>query len=463
MKKLQTPLISVYITNYNYGRFIKKSIDSLLNQSFQDFEVIIIDDGSTDNSKEIIESYSDNIKVKIIFQQNKGLNVTNNIALRVAQGKYIMRLDADDYLDSNALLVMSNFLEKNEDLGLVFPDYYIVDSKGDILSLEKRHDFDEEVTLLDQPAHGACTMIRKRNLQTLGGYDEQYKCQDGYELWIKFISRFKVSNIGTPLFYYRQHGSNLTSNENKILDTRAKIKDNYVKEKYSESDYNIAIIPVRGLKHKSNDLALMELGKRAVLDMKVTQALEAKKISQIIISSPSEEIEEYYNNNYINNSKILFHKRDSSLARLNIGLSQTIEEVLELEEVKKNNPVAIVILSIDYPFTKSNTIDDIINTMRIFKTDSMIGVRAETNTFFQHDGNGMKPILNQEKFSRFERESLYMNTGGLEAVRTDFFIKTKKIISGKVGHIVIDQKSSHSIRTKLDREIAAFLADKFEL
>ena len=84
-----------------------------------------------------------------------------------------MRLDADDYLDSNALLVMSNLLEKNEDLGLVFPDYYMVDIKGDILSVEKRHDFDEEVTLLDQPAHGACTMIRKKNLQSLGGYDEQ--------------------------------------------------------------------------------------------------------------------------------------------------------------------------------------------------------------------------------------------------------------------------------------------------
>ena len=70
-----SPLISVYITNYNYERFIKKAIDSVLAQSCSDFELLIIDDGSTDDSKKIIESYSSNFKIKIIYQHNKGLNV----------------------------------------------------------------------------------------------------------------------------------------------------------------------------------------------------------------------------------------------------------------------------------------------------------------------------------------------------------------------------------------------------
>ena len=102
-----SPLISVYITNYNYERFIKKAIDSVLAQSFSDFELLIIDDGSTDDSKKIIESYSSNFKIKIIYQHNKGLNVTNNIAARAAAGKYIIRLDADDYFATNALEKMS--------------------------------------------------------------------------------------------------------------------------------------------------------------------------------------------------------------------------------------------------------------------------------------------------------------------------------------------------------------------
>ena len=107
---MQVPLLSVYITNYNYGNYITQAIESVLNQSFQSFELFIIDDGSTDNSKEIIESYAQHPKVKVIYQQNKGLNITNNIALRLANGKYIMRLDADDYLVVNALEKMIDAL-----------------------------------------------------------------------------------------------------------------------------------------------------------------------------------------------------------------------------------------------------------------------------------------------------------------------------------------------------------------
>jgi len=454
-----TPLVTVYITNYNYGKYIKQAIESLLNQSFQNFEIIIIDDGSTDDSKVIIEGYANNPKIKIIFQQNKGLNVTNNIAMRVAQGKYLMRLDADDFLDPNALLVMTNILESDEELGLVFPDYYNVDEHGSILNVEKRHQFDEDVTLMDQPAHGACTMIRKKFLQILGGYDEQYQCQDGYELWIKFTSKFKVTNVNTPLFYYRKHGSNLTTNEDKILDTRKRIKDHFVNKKFTDSPNNIVIIPVRGTKYKANEIAMMKLGNQLVIDWLIQESLKAKKTRKIVVSSPSADIEEHIKKTYISDNKIMFHRRDESLARLNRTLSETLDVIVSLKEVRDINPEIMVILSIEYPFIKGTTIDDIVNSMKIFETDSMISVREENITFFQHDGTGMKPILNQEKFSKLEREALYKHAGGIVATTTQHFLATKKTISGKVGHIVIDQKSAHAIKSKLDREIAKLLAN----
>ncbi|MGB6153005.1 MAG: glycosyltransferase family A protein, partial [Pricia sp.] len=121
------PLVTVYITNYNYGKFIRTAIESLLNQSFQDFELIIIDDGSTDNSKDIIEEYETIDRISVIYQKNKGLNITNNVALKVSKGKYIVRLDADDYLEPTALEDMANALESDETLGLIFPNYFIVD------------------------------------------------------------------------------------------------------------------------------------------------------------------------------------------------------------------------------------------------------------------------------------------------------------------------------------------------
>ena len=159
MKK--APLVSIYITNYNYGSYIKEAIESVLNQSFKDIELIIIDDGSTDNSREIIESYAHLNNTRIIFQKNKGLNVTNNIAMRLAHGKYLVRLDADDYFSEDAIEKMCLKLESDSQLGLVFPDYYLIDTLGDVIAKEQRHAFDKDVSLLDQPAHGACTMIRK--------------------------------------------------------------------------------------------------------------------------------------------------------------------------------------------------------------------------------------------------------------------------------------------------------------
>jgi len=124
------PLVTVYITNYNYAAYIRDSIESVLTQTLQDFELLIIDDGSSDNSKEIIEEYRETESVTIIYQKNKGLNITNNVAMRAAKGKYIMRLDADDFLVKEALAEMSNVLEGDDELGLIFPDYYYVDGDG---------------------------------------------------------------------------------------------------------------------------------------------------------------------------------------------------------------------------------------------------------------------------------------------------------------------------------------------
>ena len=147
LKLLPYPLVTVYIVNYNYSAYIKKSIESVLKQDFCDYELLIIDDGSTDNSMEIISSHQDYEKNPHYKTENKGLNTTNNIALKLSRGKYIIRLDADDYLAENALKVLVNALEKNRNLVMVFPDYYEIDDSDQIIGQMQRHNFDNEVTL----------------------------------------------------------------------------------------------------------------------------------------------------------------------------------------------------------------------------------------------------------------------------------------------------------------------------
>ena len=186
------PLITVYITNHNYEKFISKSIQSVLNQSFKRYELIIIDDGSTDNSINVINKYCKKSKDIIFVKQKKrGLVASNNIAISLAKGKYIMRLDADDWLKKNALKEMFKIIDKNEKIAMVFPDYYEVDINGKIISRFVRHDF-KKVNLKDQPAHGACSLLRLSILKKIGGYDEKFMCQDGYYIWMKLLNMWLI-------------------------------------------------------------------------------------------------------------------------------------------------------------------------------------------------------------------------------------------------------------------------------
>lgn len=448
------PKLTIYITNYNYGRYIRQAIESVLHQDFQDFELLIIDDGSTDNSKEIIEDYANQPQIEVIYQQNKGLNITNNIALRLAKGKYIMRLDADDYLQEKALQKMVSLLEADDDLGMVFPDYYLVDQHNDTIAEIKRHDFDGEVGLFDLPAHGACTMIRQQFLKSVGGYDESYSCQDGYELWIKFIARFKVVNIREPLFCYRQHGQNLTSNENRILDTRRAIKDNFILKHEIPRAKTIAIIPVRDTRLKDETVAFLKLGEKLLLDVKVEAALNSKLLEKVVITSDDPRVATHISATYSENDRVIFIERPSEMARYNVSLHETINLILRHDKLAKVKIEAFIILAIEFPFLSGNDVDNAINTLAIFKADSVLSVRIERSTFYQHHGSGMVPILEQDKFTKLEREALYRGVGGLMLCTFEAYRKEKKLLPGKVGHIVVDELTAQGVFSAFDLEVA---------
>ena len=149
------PAITAYITNFNYGKYLEQSINSVLRQRFTDFELIIIDDGSTDNSSEILDKYRDHPKISIIQQKNQGLNASANKALDMAVGDFLIRLDADDYLDQYAFMILHDAITEKQNTNLVFADYYYVNQVGDVIGQERRFNFVKDVSLFDCPAHGA--------------------------------------------------------------------------------------------------------------------------------------------------------------------------------------------------------------------------------------------------------------------------------------------------------------------
>jgi glycosyltransferase involved in cell wall biosynthesis len=455
---MQTPLVTVYITNFNYEKYIRQSIDSVLTQSLREFELLIIDDGSTDNSKEIIEEYRSHPAITIIYQQNKGLNVTNNIAMRASKAKYIMRLDADDYLSPDALAVMTNVLEKNETLGLVFPNYYYVDASGKITGEERRHDFEKEVSLYDQPAHGACTMIRLEYLRDLGGYNESFTCQDGYDLWIKFIMHHKVTNISEPLFYYRRHGANLTTNEERILSTRKKIKDTYVETFQLATPTTVAVIPVRNTMIGKVNWPLHELELKSILETVLEKAVTSEKINWVVVTSSDKNILEFLTEKKNNWPKLQVIPRPIAFEAVNESLFKTFEHVLSQLALQGIVPQAILSASLEYPFITTDVFDDAVNTLAIFRSDSLLSVRPDNRMYYQHVGHGMVPILDQDKFTKLEREALYKSAGGVVISTVENLMKNKKMVAGKVGHIVVDQRTAFMVQTPLDIVMADAIA-----
>ncbi|MFL3009034.1 MAG: glycosyltransferase [Candidatus Neomarinimicrobiota bacterium] len=449
--------ITIYITNYNYDKFIKKAIESVLNQTEQNFELIIIDDGSTDRSKSIIKSYNYHKKIKIIFQKNKGLTISNNLALRLSRGKYIMRLDADDYLEKNAIKELSNVLDKNSKVGMVFGDYFLVDKNDNIKEHFKRHNFVTDVELLDQPAHGACTMFRVECLKQLGGYDESINRQDGYELWLRFIEKYKISNINKPLFYYRKHGKNLTSNEDKLLNTRTEILKKHANKKVKNKVRGLAILPIRGSLIDNRSLPFTKVGDINLIDRTVNFILSFLPISKLIITTPDQKVLNYVDLKWKN--KVTLIERPKKLSYINFPLEPVIQHAFDNYTFKSNFDY-FMLTSLESPFKNKKIIESGINIMNIFNVDTVIGVRPEKNLLFNHDGRGMKFLINQGKF-RLERNELYKMVPGYLIRKFNSFESSGKLFGDVVGHVMFDQLSAFNINNQFEFEIANFLAKKY--
>jgi len=445
--------VTIYMPCFNYGKYIEKAIESVINQTLSDWELLIINDGSTDNTSIILERFKKHKKIRIIDQENKGLTVTNNIALRLSNGKYIMRLDPDDYLDENALIVMTSTLDTKQDIGLVYPDYYHVNENGDIIELVRREKIEEEVQILDLPAHGACTMFRKEVLLQIGGYSEEFSCQDGYELWLRFIQKYSPYNVNIPLFYYRKHNESLTNNTENILKTRRKIKRQFVKNKLNGKIPKVlGIIPAVGNSIYYQGDPFLKLAGNPLIWYTLKEAQKSKLLDRIILSSESDAVLEY--GSKFQDIEVV--KRNENLAKPNIKMQDLILNLLYLLEKEENYvPDAVCTLYITTPLRKHYHVDKAIDTMAIFDVDSVISVQEELAHCYYHGKNGLNAIASSRRSVRVERESIYKENSAIFLSKVDV-IKQGRLIGDRVGHIIMQTEES----VKVNNSFSHWLAEK---
>tara|TARA_B110000858_G_C17770149_1_gene459169 strand:+ start:984 stop:1661 length:678 start_codon:yes stop_codon:yes gene_type:complete len=201
------PDISVVVCIFNHEKWIERCLRSLFNQiniNKKSFEIILVEDASSDSSLKIIKAYSDFANVKIVRNtKNIGLPKSINKGIKNSKGRYIVRVDSDDYVGRNFLYLSKLFLDMNREYQAVAVDYYMVDNDERIL--KKVNSQKKEI---------ACgVMFRKECLIDIGLYNQKFKMREGHELRKRFERKFSIGHLEFPLYKYRSHEKNRTKNK----------------------------------------------------------------------------------------------------------------------------------------------------------------------------------------------------------------------------------------------------------
>lgn len=212
---MASPKITVVMSVYNNAGYVEKAIDSILAQTFRDFEFIIINDGSTDGSVEILDRYAaqDN-RIKLVHQSNAGLVAALNTGISLARGDFIARMDGDDISLADRFQKQVDFLDAHPDIGAVGSWVTVIDEQG-----EPRAGGPDNPTdpwqLRDNLAKGTpilhpTAMMRRALVQQIGGYRAVYTHCEDYDLWLRFSEISSLANVPERLLLYRFYGGQVS-------------------------------------------------------------------------------------------------------------------------------------------------------------------------------------------------------------------------------------------------------------
>jgi len=212
------PDISVIVCVYNHEKWLERCLRSLLHQNFikpSEYEIIVVDDASKDNTKKIFDFFKFKNFKFFKNKKNLGLPASINFAIEQSLGRYIVRVDSDDYVARNFLYLMKLFLNLNREYQAVASDYYKVDNNEVFISKEN--------AIKRQIACGV--MFRKECLIEIGLYNENFKMREGHELRKRFQKKFEIGHLNLPIYKYRFHNSNRTKNLKELKKYNKKLRE----------------------------------------------------------------------------------------------------------------------------------------------------------------------------------------------------------------------------------------------
>lgn len=453
------PLVTVYIPSKNYGHYLAQAVASVRAQLYPNWELFIVDDASTDGTAEIAEQLrrQDPTKIQVIRHNTpQGVQRTANRILELARGRYIIRLDADDWFEEAALLLMVAKLESDSTLGLVYGNFFYTDAEGRVIGIERRRKLGIEDTAGHLPPHGACTMVRTRVLKSVGGYSEDVDAQDGWELWYKLVNRANAASLEAPLFYYRQHEQSLSRDSTRLLAARARIiakargrlDDSYVPS-------CLAVVPVKESYPDFEGVPYKELGGKSLLQRALESAQAAVGVTETAVSSESERVLDF-SRELSRGGSVRPHMqvaRPPELSGSHIRLREVLFHAGEAYRAARGSyPDMVVFLSLHAPLRQALHVDKAIDTLRITACDSVVSVCEEREPIFSPGRDGLE-LLNPGRFDQltYERERLYRFNGAVLAVWWEVLAEGE-LFGQRIGHVEMAHEDSIQVRRLVDLE-----------
>ncbi|MDW8071802.1 MAG: glycosyltransferase [Anaerolineae bacterium] len=220
------PEVSIIMPAYNAGRFIGEALESVLRQTFQDFEVIVVDDGSTDDTAEVVARFADP-RIRYVYQENRGPEPARNSGLQLAQGNLIAFLDADDLWEPGFLAHMVSYLQAHPHVDGVYCGYRYMQVDGTPLpEVVNRVVPPEDLyeTLLEGNFLSTCAVLLRRSVFTkTGSFDETLSHSGDYDMWLRIAANSRLEGVRDTLVWYRRHNMNTTLGLEKQIACHAAI------------------------------------------------------------------------------------------------------------------------------------------------------------------------------------------------------------------------------------------------
>lgn len=211
------PLVSVVIATYNMANYLPLAVRSVLGQTYKNLEVLIVDDGSTDNTQEVVQPLLNDPRVNYIVQENKGQAAAKNRGVHESSGEYIAFLDADDMWASEKLDLQIPFFSQSRTLGIVYAKLiYIDENNRELLETPDNYMlFRGRVSgplFIRNFIRFGTTVVRRECFDRLGGFNEHLRMGIDYDLWLRFSTQYEFDYIDQPLLYYRVWSGQMSNN-----------------------------------------------------------------------------------------------------------------------------------------------------------------------------------------------------------------------------------------------------------